>query len=75
MAARDGRLEAATLLVSRGADLDVETESGRTALQAAVLDGDRPMTELLIAAGADTGFIDDDQMRDKAVQRFGYLMA
>lgn len=54
LAARQGALEPATLLIEKGADLDAaEPQYGFTALQTAVFNGKYALAKLLIDRGAD----------------------
>lgn len=54
LAARQGAIESATLLIGKGADLDAaEPQYGFTALQTAVLNGKYALAKLLIERGAD----------------------
>jgi tetratricopeptide (TPR) repeat protein len=53
MAASEGRIEIATLLVARGADINVQSKNGWCALGFAAEQGQQDMVNLLVAKGAD----------------------
>jgi tetratricopeptide (TPR) repeat protein len=53
IAAQDGRLEIARLLIDRGADINVQSNMGWTALGLAADGGHTDMVDLLITKGAD----------------------
>ena len=52
--------KAVSSLLTQGADVDGQTESGKTALMAVACSGNTEIMELLFAAGADTGIRDSD---------------
>lgn len=51
-AASFGRIEAAKLLLARGADVDAQAKQGETALHLAAVEGNAELAKVLIAAGA-----------------------
>ena len=53
MAASEGRIEIATLLIARGADINVQSKNGWCALGFAAEQGQQEMVNLLVAKGAD----------------------
>lgn len=79
IAAADGLIDVATLLLERGASAEARNASGLTPLHFAVGSADRgtsQMVELLLAAGADPGATDESGATALALAReFGVAAA
>ncbi|HEY0962159.1 MAG TPA: ankyrin repeat domain-containing protein [Pseudomonadales bacterium] len=58
LAARDGHLEAATVLVEAGADVDAIAADGKNALSLAIFNGSYALADYLVEAGSDVNNAD-----------------
>ena len=59
IAAYNGQTSAVKLLVERGADINVDTNDGYTALIYAAFSGDAKIVQILVEAGADVNAINE----------------
>ena len=59
-ASKNGHYDTAELLLTNGADPNIQDSDGRTAIELACLNGHYTVTELLLKHNADTNIPDDD---------------